>query len=1125
MKKIIIPILLLICVLSIRAQQLNIIGGMVEASFGNQKSNAAIPRFNLLNDVNTTATTNKKIASGLNNYSLLQLPGAMYRDIEKTAIGGKPLTVVLPGNHSRPVTLQLVPNPITTPDFVISTPDGRKSLSPGSINKYYTGTSSGNPGSIAAISFGKNGISGAYAVDGKTYFIEQAPAGMGAGMSVSYADADVKNPLPLNCATDEKEFLAVPTLFKPTQLLRPVQGCKTVRVYIEVTYKLFSGLGGTIENATDYVFNLFNVTSTIYKNDGINLQLSEIFIWNTPDPYTNAATYLDHLSILQNRLLKDKRYGTPIHADIAHSLTTVAYGSNATMGSLINCSNLSVAVCGAMGGFVGSFPTTSYGVAAFAHELGHQLGSPHTHSCLWPGGAIDNCANTEGVCPPGPPPVGGGTIMSYCFYSYGINFLNGLGPLPSALIRSIIDTSSCLQSCNDLVCENTGVRGIVSSLNDSVLQLKWNKTASKYRVGIKPNTTHSWQYFEIADADSLVIHKTSCETYYECSIAAFCDASNQYLVSDVIPVGNANALSAAFLFPGSTQVRNICPGDSASVGVGPNNNSFVYNWYIDGQPQPQWNSAVIRTPKPGKYNAVITAGGCTYYSDSFRVAYNKIAPNFLATINGKTISMENLSRCAKRFLWDFGDGTGSTETAPVHTYNEKHTYNIVLKAWDVNEVADSVTAKLILFDQYTDSLNMFSPVGYAFNCIFTPFACQQAVYIKDSLTTYSPQLGYSDNGNTQSSKQLIQFPKNGTLEIKVFPQTGYRTDNLKFPGASDTGTIMLFAFNAIEQFALKFSTWGGVQFGIDSLKIGSIKPGEAGPLVLNAWNTIGVSFGQQGMQLSVNGQAYGRLDSVITPDRLKYLSYSFGSQVVAGSPAGTYVYGFKGALDKVRFSFKENDFTFSSYPPSQGMDTTVIKKTICAGDSFEGHTTSAQYFKRFSGAGGCDSITATYLAVATALNVTDSITPLRGNAAGKISVMVSGGLPPYRYNWNNGETSAVITATNTGNYQLVVTDSLLCKKEYSYFVYSAPAGEDIFRVLPNPAKTKTPLTLQISMSEAGYYSISVCDIAGRQVKNNTLYIKQGINHIPFSLSYGAGTYFLRLNRGSKKPLIAKAVVL
>ncbi len=58
-------------------------------------------------------------------------------------------------------------------------------------------------------------------------------------------------------------------------------------------------------------------------------------------------------------------------------------------------------------------PNYSWNVQIFTHEMGHSIGSPHTHACVWgPNGdaALDNCFSTEGGCPGGPPPINGGTI-------------------------------------------------------------------------------------------------------------------------------------------------------------------------------------------------------------------------------------------------------------------------------------------------------------------------------------------------------------------------------------------------------------------------------------------------------------------------------------------------------------------------------------------------------------------------------------------------------------------------------------------------------------------------------------------------------------------------------------------
>jgi hypothetical protein len=100
-------------------------------------------------------------------------------------------------------------------------------------------------------------------------------------------------------------------------------------------------------------------------------------------------------------------------------------------------------------------PARSEEVYGFVHEIGHLLGSYHTHNCGWllstnPNvfGAIDNCSPVEGTCSAGSAPGNGGTFMSYCIGpGQFVNFNNGFGPLPGQAIRAFVDGNDCLTNC------------------------------------------------------------------------------------------------------------------------------------------------------------------------------------------------------------------------------------------------------------------------------------------------------------------------------------------------------------------------------------------------------------------------------------------------------------------------------------------------------------------------------------------------------------------------------------------------------------------------------------------------------------------------------------------------------
>jgi hypothetical protein len=113
-------------------------------------------------------------------------------------------------------------------------------------------------------------------------------------------------------------------------------------------------------------------------------------------------------------------------------------------------------------GLYNNVPSYSWDVEAVTHEMGHNLGSRHTHWCGWNTGAgstcgaIDDCATVETITScascgsttvtnPTAPAGFKGTVMSYCHLrsGIGINLANGFGPLPQAVIRNTVNGASC----------------------------------------------------------------------------------------------------------------------------------------------------------------------------------------------------------------------------------------------------------------------------------------------------------------------------------------------------------------------------------------------------------------------------------------------------------------------------------------------------------------------------------------------------------------------------------------------------------------------------------------------------------------------------------------------------------
>ncbi len=297
--------------------------------------------------------------------------------------------------------------------------------------------------------------------------------------------------------------------------------CRTIELYFEADHSVYLLNGGSLTATAAYLNRIFSQVATLYENEDIHMVLSQVKIWDTPDPYAwtpNTETFLNIFGLAM---------GGGFPGDLAHCLTArdIGGGQAYVEGFCIPYSRYKTGVSARMDLNIENVPAYSWNVNVIAHELGHNLGSPHTHSCTWPGGPIDGCVNVEdGDCDRGPIPVNGGTIMSYChtLWDVGINFANGFGPLPGNLMRNRI--LLCAPERSDPAPYDLSVSEIYAS--SAILSWKHEyqsiKITLEYRVAgesawtsitiydksvhlttLQPNTSYEWRI------------KTNCSEYVE----------------------------------------------------------------------------------------------------------------------------------------------------------------------------------------------------------------------------------------------------------------------------------------------------------------------------------------------------------------------------------------------------------------------------------------------------------------------------------------------------------------------------------------------------------------------------------------------------------------------------------
>ncbi|MEP7321156.1 MAG: fibronectin type III domain-containing protein [Saprospiraceae bacterium] len=553
--------------------------------------------------------------------TVLQYDEAVYEQLRKDDVNHLQIDLPTPDHDLK---LNLVKNEIFADGFFVST-DKEKSVNyTGGL--HYKGQIEGQPGSIVAISFFDNEVIAVInETDGNKYVVGQSSA-LRRGSFAVYNTAEVDAPA-IGCLSESLPGYSdyVNQIKMPTALeQRAAGGC--VNIYFELGQSVFSNKGGTA-GATNYITGAFNTVSALYAADGVTVKISQVFVWTTAEPYAaDASNALTQFG--QARKLN-------FNGNLAQMVRLKTGGAMSGIAWLnVLCSSASSSGAGPFSyaeilPTVSSLPTFSWTAEVITHELGHNLGSPHTQSCSWSGGPIDNCVAQEGSCAPGPTPVGGGTIMSYCHLtSIGINFSKGFGPLPKALILSRISASSCIVACSggSTCVSPTGLT--TTNITTSGATLSWTPVsgAISYSIDYKPSISTTWTTVNsVGTASSVVLSGLSAGTLYNWQVKTNCavgsSTSTQSQLTTSSTASNCTSNPPAGLFSSSITSNTAMTTWSPSTGA------TSYSYYIKvGTTNPTWYLVIanftgtelgLTSLMPGTFYTWKISANCTAGSSAF----------------------------------------------------------------------------------------------------------------------------------------------------------------------------------------------------------------------------------------------------------------------------------------------------------------------------------------------------------------------------------------------------------------------------------------------------------------------------------------------------------------------------
>ncbi len=320
----------------------------------------------------------------------------------------------------------------------------------------YRGKVKGNPNTLAFIAAEPNGnVSGFIRFDGQENFSIGVGNRNDTYTSVIIPMSSLASGL-AQCAMDNPTIYSlngVHPLAKSSGKeiqSQPLAAAKTCVLAIDEDNACYQEFG----DYTDYITARLAAITTVYENEiGVAMSLGPLHIFTTPDPYSGSSS--DALLRSFTNYWVQNHQGDAGQRTLAHLISRRLGGGGAQGIAWVEGMCRPMDIGYGLTNISGNSPGIDE--AVMAHELGHNVGSQHTHDCAaYPPSGLDHCVPAEGGCS-WSVAQSTGCIMSYCNQKDFSFHTRQNDDRVVQTLQAAVDAATCLATLAKITVNNPSV--------------------------------------------------------------------------------------------------------------------------------------------------------------------------------------------------------------------------------------------------------------------------------------------------------------------------------------------------------------------------------------------------------------------------------------------------------------------------------------------------------------------------------------------------------------------------------------------------------------------------------------------------------------------------------------------